>query len=106
MYQLCQWVHDTPVSECCLCSTDMPSMCAQVPGQAAAAGDAARQPLAALRDRFQQQQQAAAGQHEHSPDGRLAAQGLEGRLLLLLGMLLMSAMAAATAGIVAPLIAG
>ena len=106
MYQVCHWVHNTLAKEHCLCSTDAKHVCvAQAHGQAAAAEDAARQPLAALRDRFQQQQ-AAAGQPEHSLEGRLAAQGLEGRLLLLLGMLLMSAMAAATAGIVAPLIAG
>ena len=73
----------------------------QALGQAAAAAeDHANQPLAALRHRMQQ----SAGQQ--ALEGRLAAQGLEGRLLLLLGMLLVSAMAAATAGIVAPLVAG
>ena len=80
--------------------------CVQPAGQAAAAAEHAGQPLAALRQRIQQQQQQAAGQIGDSVDGRLAAQGLEGRLLLLLGMLLLSAMAAATASIVAPLVTG
>lgn len=81
--------------------------------QAPAAPARLGQPLAGLQQRLLQHQQqqhrvgvAVRMQEQDNEEAELTTEGLEGRLMLLLAMLLLSAMAASTAAILAPLIAG